>query len=82
MSQFGEFTPVFTSDFRERKVRLASIIQSGMNQYYIEVYFFRDKTRYVLHETRLLNVHTFMSIDSAARLLRQHFVRPINVILL
>lgn len=81
MSQFGSHDPIQVSELRDRKVRNACIIQCGMHEYYIALFIFRDRKRYVVYNTADFKPRTFMSIDTAARFLRQQFIRKIEVIM-
>lgn len=78
-SQFGEYSPVEVSEVRKRKPNKAFIVQSGMSQYYIALFFYRDRKRYVICDSVLSQPRTFMSIDTAARFLRQHYVRDVRL---
>lgn len=77
--QFGEYTPTQVSEVRKRKLNKAFIIQSGMSQYYVALFFYRDRKRYVVCDSVITQPRTFMSLDTAARFLRQHYVRDIRV---
>lgn len=82
INQFGDHLPITASQVGERKVRTSSVVQCGMNEYYIVIWFFRDPKRYVLYGVNEpIRPRTFMSIDTAARFLRQNFVRKIEVIM-
>lgn len=80
-SQFGSHDPIQVSEFKDHKIRTAFIIQCGMNEYYIALFIFRDRKRYVVYNTADFKPRTFMSIDTAARFLRQNYVRKIEVIM-
>lgn len=77
--QFGEYSPIEVSEVRKRKLNKGFIVQSGMSQYYVVLFFYRDRTRYVVCDTLLSQPRTFMSIDTAARFLRQHYVRDVRL---
>lgn len=81
-NQFGSHDPIQISEVKNRKVRSGCIVQCGMNEYYIALFIFRDRKRYVLYNTADFKPRTFMSIDTAARYLRQNYVRKIEVVML
>lgn len=72
------FKRIYEREITGLKVKTAYIVQTGMSEYYIA---FRKPNKgeefhlYSVDDT----LRTFMSLDTAARLLRHHFVRDIRV---
>lgn len=72
------FKRIYEREITGLKVKTAYIVQTGMSEYYIA---FRKPNKG--EEFHLYNIDeslkTFMSLDTAARLLRHYFVRDIRV---
>ena len=72
------FKRIYEREITGLKIKTAYIVQTGMSEYYIA---FRKPNKgeefhlYIADDS----LRTFMSLDTAARLLRHYFVRDIRV---
>lgn len=72
------FKRIYEKEITGLKVKTAYIVQNGMSEYYIAFRKPNKGEEFHLYSVDD-NLWTFMSLDTAARLLRHHFVRDIRV---
>ena len=69
---------ILEKEITSLKCKTAYIVQRGMSEYYIAFRMRNKKEEYQVY-TAEANLRTFMSLDSAARLLRHYSVRDIRI---
>lgn len=72
------FKRIYEREITGLKVKTAYIVQTGMSEYYIAFRKPNKGEEFHLY-TADDSLRTFMSLDTAARLLRHYFVRDIRV---
>lgn len=79
MSKHENLSCLWFADVSKKgKKNKAFVIQSGMNQYYVILKFYKDKQSYILYNDHD-EVRIFKTIDAAARCLRQLWFKDIRV---
>lgn len=73
-----EIKKIYEKEIRGLKCKTVYIVQRSMNEFYIAFRKPYKKEEYQLHNYNE-ELKTFMSLDTAARLLRYHCLRDIRI---